>query len=66
MIGDDVTITILGIRGGQIRVGVSAPRETPVHREEVYEKMRREGVAPIAQTSAGAPSEDAASQVERI
>ncbi|MDD9806220.1 MAG: carbon storage regulator CsrA [Gammaproteobacteria bacterium] len=66
MIGDDVTITILGVRGGQIRVGVSAPKETPVHREEVYEKMRKEGAAPVPQASIGAASEDTAPQAERI
>lgn len=47
MIGDDVTITILSVRGGQIRVGVNAPKNTAVHREEVYEKMRKESAAAV-------------------
>ena len=56
MIGDDVTITILGVRGGQIRVGVNAPKNTAVHREEVYEKMRKENAAVASQVSAsGSP-----------
>ena len=56
MIGDDVTITILSVRGGQIRVGVNAPKNTAVHREEVYEKMRKDAAAGASQASApGAP-----------
>jgi carbon storage regulator len=39
-IGDDVTITVLGIKNGQVRIGVSAPKTIPVHREEVYERIR--------------------------
>jgi len=39
MIGDDVAITILEIRGNQVRIGVKAPRDVPVHREEVYKKI---------------------------
>jgi carbon storage regulator len=42
MIGNDVTVTILGIKGNQVRVGVQAPRDLPVHREEVYARIREE------------------------
>ena len=42
MIGDDVKITILGIRGGQVRIGIDAPRERPVHREEIYNRIKSE------------------------
>lgn len=42
MIGDDVKITILGIRGGQVRIGIDAPRELPVHREEIYNRIKSE------------------------
>ena len=42
MIGDDVTITILGLKGGQVRIGVNAPRSVAVHREEIYERIKRE------------------------
>lgn len=42
MIGDDVNITVLGVRGNQVRVGINAPKDIPVHREEIYEKIQRE------------------------
>ncbi|OIO59733.1 MAG: carbon storage regulator [Alphaproteobacteria bacterium CG_4_10_14_0_2_um_filter_63_37] len=42
MIGDDVKITILGIKGNQVRIGIDAPREVEVHREEIYERIKRE------------------------
>ncbi len=45
MIGDDVVVTVTGIRGGQVIVGISAPKEIDVHREEVYERIRRSEAA---------------------
>jgi carbon storage regulator len=42
MIGDNVEVTILGNQGNQIRIGVTAPREVAVHREEVYERIKAE------------------------
>jgi carbon storage regulator len=45
MIGRDLTVTVLGVKGNQVRVGVDAPKEVPVHREEVYERIKREEAA---------------------
>jgi len=42
MIGDEVTVTVLGVKGNQVRLGVNAPRDVAVHREEIYERIRRE------------------------
>ena len=46
MIGDDVTVTVLGTRHGQVRIGISAPKHITVHREEVYERLRNAKDAP--------------------
>ncbi len=42
VIGDDVDITVLGVKGNQVRLGVKAPKEVSVHREEIYERICRE------------------------
>jgi carbon storage regulator len=42
VVGENVTLTILGVKGNQVRIGVTAPREIAVHREEIYERIKRQ------------------------
>jgi carbon storage regulator len=48
MIGKDIVVTVLGIKGLQVRLGINAPKHVPVHREEIYDRIRAETAGPAA------------------
>lgn len=53
MIGDEVTVTVLGVKGNQVRIGVNAPKEVAVHREEIYDRIKKEQEVDARTTLAG-------------
>lgn len=48
VVGQNIVITVVEIKGGQVRIGISAPREVQVHRQEIFDQVRAENVAAVA------------------
>jgi len=57
MIGDEVSITVLGVKGNQVRLGINAPRTIAVHREEIYRRIKREQAGGGGQHEEAPPEE---------
>jgi carbon storage regulator len=60
MIGDEVTVTVLGVKGNQVRIGINAPKDVAVHREEIYQRIKREGTPEAGQPESSEPSDGGA------
>jgi len=55
MVGDEITVTVLGVKGNQVRLGIQAPKSVAVHREEIYRRIQREQQDQAAPVSSRVP-----------
>ena len=58
MVGDDINVTVLGVKGNQVRLGVNAPKTVSVHREEIYQRIQQEKQGKIEPVSFDEHSDD--------
>jgi len=58
MIGDEVNVTVLGVKGNQVRIGVNAPKDVSVHREEIYQRIQQEKAEGRHNVTAAVAGED--------
>ena len=63
VIGDDVIITVLGIKGNQVRIGINAPKDVSVHREEIYQRIQQEKNTTTPVTAVAAPTSEESAPV---